>query len=206
MTRFFAFTAAAALAATGAVADQHSKAGAPMSEPQVATPPAPAPQPRFNWSGAYAGAGIGYGRMDFDTFNSRNSPVGAFFGGYRMDMGSFVLGGEATISPGAFGSATLPGGDELKSGASLMVSAGMPVTADRRTLGYVAAGPTFVRTDGAGGSETSTGAGLQLGLDHMLTDQIMLRGSVNYTVINNVGSTDLDTRTLGAGVGVAFKF
>lgn len=172
----------------------------------MSAPPAPTPAPRFNWTGAYAGAGIGYGRMDFDGFNSRNSPVGALFGGYRMDMGSYVLGGELTVSPGAFGSATLPGGDELKSGASLMVSAGMPISADRRTLGYVAAGPTLVRTSGAGGSDTSVGAGLQLGLDHMLTDQIMLRGSVTYTAINNVGNADLDTRTLGAGLGVAFKF
>jgi opacity protein-like surface antigen len=165
-----------------------------------------APAPRFNWTGAYAGAGLGYGRMSFDTFDSRNAPVGGLFGGYRYDTGNVVYGGELTVSPGAFGSATLPGGDELKSGASLMLSAGIPFTESGRTLGYVAAGPTLLRTDGAAGSDTSTGLGAQLGVDHMLTDQIMLRGSVTYTVVNDLGSTGLDTDTLGAGLGVAFKF
>lgn len=206
MTRFFTTTAAAALIATGASAGEYSKSGPAMAEPTIETPAMPAPTPRFDWTGGYVGAGLGYGRMSISGANNGSAAVGALFAGYRYDMGIAVLGGELQVSPGAFGSATLPGGDRLRSGASLMLSAGIPVTADARTLGYVAAGPSLVRTSGAGGSETSTGAGVQVGMDHMLTDQIMLRGSVNYTAINNVGNNNLNTRTLGAGIGVGFKF
>lgn len=208
MKRLFATTAIAALVATGASAGDFSKTGTAVAEPQIATPSMPTVSPRFDWTGGYVGAGIGYGRMNISGFDNRSSAVGGLFAGYRWDMGNAVVGGELLVSPGNFGSSTLPGpsGDEVKAGASLMLSAGMPVTADARTLGYIAAGPSMIRTSGAGGSETSTGAGVQLGLDHMITDQIMLRGAVNYTAINNVGNDDLKTRTLGAGVGVAFKF
>lgn len=206
MTRLFLMTAVTALAATSAVADQHSKTVAPMAEPMVSAPVTSTPAARFTWTGGYAGIGLGYGRMSFDGFNSRSSAVGALFGGYRYDTGNMVYGAELTITPGGFGSVILPGGDELKSGASLMLSAGLPFSADRRTMGYVAAGPTLLRTDGAGGSDTTAGLGVQFGIDHMLTDQIMLRGSLNYTVVNNLGSANLDTDTLGIGAGIAFKF
>jgi len=207
MTRFFTITATAALVATGATAGDFTKSGPAMTEPTIAAPAMPAaPTPRFDWTGGYVGAGVGYGRMSFSGFDNASSAVGGVFAGYRMDMGNAVVGGELLVSPGAFGSANLPGGDRIRAGASLMLTAGMPVTADARTLGYIGAGPSMIRTSGVGGSETSTGAGVQLGIDHMLTDQIMLRGAVNYTAINNVGNNDLRTRTLGAGVGVGFKF
>ena len=206
MTRLLTTTAAAALIVTGASAGDYSKSGPAVTEPMIEAPAMPAATPRFDWTGGYAGAGLGYGRMSISGANNGSAMVGGLFAGYRYDMGTAVLGGELQVSPGTLGSATLPGGDKLKSGASLMLSAGIPVTADARTLAYVAAGPSLVRTSGAGGSETSTGAGLQVGMDHMLTDQIMLRGSVNYTAINNVGNANLRTRTVGAGIGVGFKF
>lgn len=206
MTRFFTITAAAALVATGAAAGDYSKSGPTMTEPPIAAPAMAAASPRFDWTGGYVGAGLGYGRMSISGFNNGSSAVGGLFAGYRWDMGTAVVGGELVVSPGTFGSATLPGGDRLRAGASLMLSAGMPITADARTLGYVAAGPSIVRTSGAGGSKTSTGAGVQAGVDHMITDQIMLRGSLNYTAINSVSNANLKTRTLGAAVGVGFKF
>ncbi len=206
MTRFLMTTAATALIATGASAGDYSKSGPAMAEPSIAAPAAPVAAPRFDWTGGYAGAGLGYGRMSISGANNGSAAVGGLFAGYRYDMGSAVVGGELIVSPGTIGSATLPGGDKLKGGAALMLTAGVPVTADARTLAYVGVGPSLLRTSGAGGSETSTGAGVQVGMDHMLTDQIMLRGSVNYTAINNVGNANLKTRTLGAGIGVGFKF
>ena len=198
--------AIAGLLATGAVAGEFGKAGPGTTEPMISTPVQQAAPARFTWTGGYAGVGVGYGRMDVSGFDSQSSGVAGLFGGYRMDMGGFVVGGEANLMPATLGTATLPGGDELKWGGSLMGTAGMPFGAEGRTLGYVGAGPAFVRTSGAGGSENSVGGTVALGVDHMITDQIMVRGGVNYTVINNVGNTNLNTRTLGAGVGLGFKF
>ena len=208
MSRNYSIIGATAVSiiATGAFAGGISKSGAPMQEPRIMTVASPAAPSRFTWTGAYVGAMVGYGQMDFDTFGSGSGATAGLFAGYRQDLGNFVLGGEVVVAPTTFGSATLPGGDELKSGASLLLTAGVPLMQDGRTLGYVGVGPTFLRTSGPGGSETSTGATLGLGIDHMLTDQWMLRGAVTYTAVDNLGSTDLDTKTLSAGVGLGFKF
>ncbi len=206
MTRFFAATCVAACVATTASAGGMSKT-APMSETPVAVPPEmPAPAPRFDWTGAYAGAALGYGRMSIRGTDNGSAGAGALFAGYRMDMGNVVAGGELILSPAAFGSPRFANGDRIRGGASALLSVGMPVTADARTLGYVAAGPSVLRTRGDDGSENSFGASVAVGLDHMLTDDIMLRGSVSYTAINNVGGADYRTRTTGASVGLGFKF
>ena len=200
--------AIAGLLATGAVAGEFGKAGPGMSEPMIAAPAEPMVAPRFSWTGGYAGVGLGYGRTNFSGFNSGSSGVAGLFAGYRQDLGGVVLGGEAIIVPTFLGNADLPGpsGGELKWGGSLMGTAGMPLGAEGRTLGYIGAGPSFVRSSGAAGSENSVGGTVALGLDHMVTDQIMIRGGVNYTVINNVGADNINTRTMGAGVGLGFKF
>lgn len=205
MIRLIAGASVAGLFATTAMAQDYSKMAEPVVEPRVAVA-APAMAPAFDWNGGYAGVGLGYGSMSFDgPADSRSAATGALFGGYRYDAGSYVLGSELVLIPG-FGDSTLPGGDEIKSGASVLFSAGMPVSQDRRTLAYVAAGPSMIRTSGAAGSETSVGGTLGLGVDHMITESMMLRGGVSYTAINNVGSTDLKTRTMNATVGVGFKF
>lgn len=206
MARILAYAATAAMVATGASAGDYSKAGPVGQEPVVQQPAAPVVAPRFDWTGGYAGAALGYGRLKTSAGERGSSAVGGLFAGYRWDMGDAVLGAEAQVSPFAFGSPTLASGDRLRAGASLLLSAGMPVTADARTLAYVGAGPALLRTSGPAGSETSTGVTGQLGLDHMVTDSIMVRGSVNYTAINGVGSANDRTRTLGAGVGLAFRF
>ncbi|ATX65865.1 outer membrane protein [Roseinatronobacter bogoriensis] len=203
----FASTAVAGLVATGAVAGDMSKTGPSVQEPVVSTPAPPAAPARFNWTGGYAGAGIGYGEMNFRGDGSSSDAVASLFAGYRQDLGNVVLGGEALFMPALFGRPTLPGeGDRVEGGGALLFTAGVPISADSRTLAYAGVGPSMVRTSGSDGSENSFGGTAAIGLDHMLTDNIMLRGSVNYSAINNVGQDNVNTRTLGAGIGVGFKF
>ncbi|SDX06020.1 outer membrane protein [Roseicitreum antarcticum] len=204
MIRVIAGVSAAGVFATSAVAQDYSKMADPVVEPTVAV--APVSAPTFDWNGAYAGVGLGYGSMSFDgPADSQSSATGALFGGYRYDTGNYVFGTELVVVPG-FGDPTLPGGDEIDSGASLLFSAGMPVTQDRRTLAYLTAGPSMIRTSGAGGSDSAVGATVGLGVDHMITDSMMLRGGLSYTSIDDVGSTNLETGTTNASVGIGFKF
>lgn len=203
----FASAAVAGLVATEAVAGDMSKTGPSIQEPMVSTPAPPAAPARFNWTGGYAGAGLGYSDMNFRGDGSSSDAVASLFAGYRQDLGNVVLGGEAILSPALFGRPTLPGeGDRVEGGAALLFTAGVPITADARTLAYAGVGPSMLRSSGSDGSENSFGGTAAVGLDHMLTDNIMLRGSVNYFVVNNVGQDDVNTRTLGAGIGVGFKF
>ncbi len=205
MKRLFAIAAGAALAATGAAAGNYTKSGPTVTEPVIQTPPVPVAAPRFNWTGPYAGAALGYGRMSVSGNASQSAAVSGLFAGYRWDMGSMVYGIEGQIAP-ALGSPTLPNGDRIRMGAGLLLTAGIPVSADGQTLVHAGVGPSLLRTSGAGGSKTATGATAQIGIDHMLTDQIMLRGSVNYSAINSVSTASYKTRTVGAGVGLAFRF
>ncbi len=204
MMKTMTTSALAILLASGAMAGSQTKAGDFMDD-VVATPePAvPAAAPRFNWTGAYAGAGIGYGRMSIRGEDSGDSIAGGAFAGYRMDMDSTVLGAELVVSPGTFGTARFANGDRIRGAASLLLSAGIPLTEDRRTLGYVTAGPSVLSTSD---SEYSLGATVGLGVDHMLTEQLFVRGGVNYTAINDVTDDDYRTRTTAATVGVGFRF
>lgn len=205
MKRLIAIAAGTAFAATGAAAGSYSKSGPAMAEPAIPAPPAAAAAPRFNWTGPYAGAAVGYGRMSISGANSGSAGVGGLFGGYRWDMGSAVYGVEGQIAP-AFGSPRLPNGERIRMGAGLMLTAGIPVSDDARTLVHGGIGPSLLRTSGAGGSKTAAGATAQLGVDYMLSDQIMVRGAVNYTAMNGVSNASYRTRTVGAGLGLAFKF
>lgn len=161
--RMYPMVASAALAgvmATGAMAGDFSKSGPGMQEPVISTPAAPPAPARFNWTGGYAGAGLGYGNMTFsgdNDYDDRSNAIGGLFAGYRQDLGNVVLGAEALLSPATFGSLNLPfdngeleegdvgfrtEGDEVKAGGALLFTAGVPISADARTLAYAGVGPS----------------------------------------------------------------
>lgn len=210
MIRTFATAAvSASLLVAPAFAQSTSKTGASMSEPSVAQPVQSMipPAPRFSWTGGYAGAQLGYGQMNLSDAPNRNGGTASLFGGYRMDMGQAVLGVEGVVTPIYPGSSTLPGDDSIRGSASLLLSAGVPVGADQRTLAYVNAGPTFLRTGGGGeSSDISTGGTVGVGVDYMLNDSTMLRGGVSHTRVNSVGIENTRLRNTSANVGIGFKF
>lgn len=173
--------------------------------PTVQTPVSAPVMQGFSWTGAYAGIGLGYGSMSASGSSSRRGGALGVFGGYRMDMGAGVVGVEAQLAPLTLGTYNL-GADRLRWGGALLLSYGMKLGQDERTLASVGVGPAFLNTRNAGSSETSTGIRGQLALDYMLTDTMMLRGSVTHSRINNVGVGNRDTRTTGLEAGMAFKF
>jgi len=210
MIRTFATAAvSASLLAAPAFAQSTSKTGEAMSEPSIAQPAQPMtpPAPRFSWTGGYAGAQLGYGQLSLNNAPNRNGGTASLFGGYRMDMGQAVLGVEGVVTPVYPGSSTLPGDDSIRGSASLLLSAGVPLGADQRTLAYVNAGPTVLRTGGGGeSSDTSTGGTVGVGVDYMLNDNMLVRGGVAHTRVNSVGIENTRVRNTSANVGIGFKF
>lgn len=182
--------------------------GGKYQETVVPTPvPAPAPMVTgFDWTGGYVGAHIGYGNMNYSGFSSQSGGAGGIFGGYRFDLGTGVVGVEGEINPATFGSYNIPTGDRLKMGAALHVSYGLKLTQDERTLLSFKAGPSMARTSIGGSSDNAFGLSVGVDLDHMLTDNIMVRGGLRAGYTNSLGSQDLNTRSLGAGLGLAYKF
>ena len=160
----------------------------------------------FDWTGAYIGAQIGYGTLNYSDFSSQGGGGAGLFAGYRFDMGNNVIGVEGEISPANFERYNIPTGDRLRLGAALHVSYGMKLTADARSLLSFKAGPSMVRTLTGGSSDTAFGLSAGIDLDHMLTDNVVLRGSVRGGFSNNLGSQDIRARSLGAGVGLGYRF
>ena len=193
-----AFTATTALAGGGKYQE--------MQETVVPVPVAAPVATGFDWTGIYAGALIGYGTMNYSNFSSQNGGFAGLFAGYRFNMGSSVLGVEGEINPATLGTYNIPTGDRLKMGAALHLSYGMKLTADERTLLSFKIGPSLARTSFQGSSETALGLSTGIDLDHMLSDNIMLRGSLRAAFTNDLGSQSLSNRSFGAGVGIAYKF
>ena len=172
-------------------------------------PPLSAPAPMvtgFDWTGGYLGAQIGYGNVSYSDFSSQSGGAGGIFGGYRLDMGTSVVGIEGELNPVTFKTYNIPTGDQLKTGAALHVSYGMKLTQDERTLLSIKAGPSMVRTSIGGSSDTAFGLSGGIDIDHMLTDNIMLRGGLRAAATNSLGSQDLNARSIGASAGLGLKF
>ena len=159
-----------------------------------------------DWTGTYGGLALGFGRLEISGGESRSQATGGIFVGYRQQTPQAVLGAELLLAPNAFGRTTLPGGDKLESGAALLLTAGMALPSDPSTLVYINAGPTLFRTDGTAGAENAIGVSLGVGVDHMLTDTMMLRAGISYSKIDDVGKDDLDTEALNVGFGLALRF
>ncbi len=199
----------AIIALLSAVTATSALAGGVKYQETVVPTPAPAPAPvvtGFDWTGGYIGAQIGYGTINYSNFSSQSGGAAGIFGGYRFDMGTSVVGVEGEINPATLGSYNIPTGDRLKMGAALHLTYGMKLTADERTLLSFKVGPGLARTSIGGSSNTAIGLSTGIDVDHMLTDNIMLRGGIRAGFTNKLGSQNLNSRSFGAGVGIGYKF
>lgn len=182
--------------------------GPGLTEPTLAPPPEAAPiinRRAVDWTGFYAGADVDYGRLS--TGGTRlNTGTAGLFGGYRFDLGDAVLGVEGRVAPAVLGQSRLPSGDRLRGSASVLFSAGVPLTADGALLGSVAVGPTFMQTSASGSDRWATGATGRIGLDYMVSDGVVLRGGVSYTGFERLGSDRVRASQPSANLGISFRF
>ncbi len=173
---------------------------------------APTPVAAHDWSGAYVGLSYGKTSADIDfsstgLFDFEDGRVAGIYGGYLVQRGSFVYGGE--LAYGKVSDSFIPGGfgddDEIEFVLDLKARAGF--AADRAmfygVLGYSKSNyiepgvtPFEIDLDGVAygvGAEFAVSQRFVLGLEYLTRD---LSGSSEGTT----GDTNLDTLSLRAGI------
>lgn len=202
-TRTFNLGAIAIAFGLGAAAFALPVHAADLVGEEPPAPPAPVYEeaPAANWEGGYAGIA---GAYDFGKVSS-NQPAnqrhindgyrGSLFGGFNMQNGQFVYGGEADAGYG-----NLKGNNAsnaMKSGidGSLRARAGVAVSKDVLLYGTagVAAADMKVTEGGVKDSKAVVGWTAGAGADVKVTEQVFARGEYRYT--------DYGTQTFNTGSG-----
>lgn len=187
----------------------------------------------FNWSGFYAGVngGFGWGTLERQATGggsiTKNNTGGWDLGaqaGYNMDMGGFVLGGEADLQWSSINhSDDLGSGNTLKSSIDSFgtIRARAGVTFDRVmpyvTGGFAVGRGSVAHTNNAGvvtsQSATHMGWALGGGLEAAATDNITLKAEYLYVDLGTQsyaglpgGSVDATQRFSVVRAGLNFKF
>ncbi len=181
--------------AGGPVAAVEEPVVMPAAEPYVA--------PGLDWSGAYVGAQLGYGDVDSNGAGlDGNGVLGGVHGGYRADLGSWVVGGElshdvANIDLGA------TAGDELKNVTALKFSAGREIG---NSLVYGTIGAAHAKASVGGADLSDNGMVYGIGFDYALTDRMTVGGEVLEHKFNDFDASgvDFDATTIKAKVGLRF--
>lgn len=178
-----------------------------FQEPVVEAPVlAPAPvAPAVNWTGAYAGATLGFGRASWDTVGggSDNMTGGgvALHGGYNMDLGNWVAGGELSIAPGF--DQTI-GNREISWAGSARLRAGPKFGEDGRLWGFGTLGATHVRHDAIGGGDETSSNGwvAGIGVSHLMQNNVILTGEL----LHSRSRGDAGVNGTGVALGASFRF
>ncbi|MCC5970013.1 MAG: outer membrane beta-barrel protein [Pararhodobacter sp.] len=190
------FTGFAAPAFAGSFAE-------PVVEPQIHTP-APVPT-SVNWTGFYAGATLGFGRATWDTLGggTDNTTGGgaALHGGYNMDMGNWVAGGELSIAPGF--DQTI-GNREISWAAGARLRAGPKFGAEGRNWGFGTVGLTHVRHDAVGGGDRQNNNGwvAGVGVSHLMQNNVILTGELLHGRSRGTAGVN----GTGVALGASFRF
>lgn len=166
------------------------------------------------WGGAYAG---GAGSYNFGRFNDSSfddKALGAsLYGGYNIQQGQLVYGGEADL--GYSGNDNVTGGVKTKQGVNGSLRARLGVEAGP-VLAYGTAGVAATRLKGSDAttSDTRNSLGLTVGAgaETMITDNISARAEYRYTdyqdknfnLASGTAERGYDEHSLKLGVGVKF--
>jgi len=144
-----------------------------------------------DWTGGYAGLQLGYGWLDNDT-SSGEGEIGGLHGGYLIDRGAYVFGGEIDYD---FTEVDFSGGDEIDSIIRLKGKAGYDLG---ETLVYGTLGVAFAEATIGGTSFDDTGWFIGVGVDQMVTENISIGAELlhhDFNEFDNSG-TDIDGTTL----------
>lgn len=224
--RYAAWAIASAFVTTAILPAQLQAAdlgGAPQRPPpDYGAPPLVQVQ---RWSGLYVGAAAGYSfgsgetGGDIGTFSfDHDGFTGGAFAGYNMQLGSVVVGLEADIGTGDFGTSTSTGAGQISSElnylASVRARAGFllgPSLLVYATGGFAFADMEFSH-NGASASEMFYGYQVGGGAEMMLSEHSTLRieyvftdleaENLNQGGLNNTYNPDFHT----VRAGYAFKF
>lgn len=167
-----------------------------------------------NWGGAYVGGAASYnfGRFDKNGFDDK-AAGGQLYGGYNMQDGQLVYGGEADI--GYSGNDNITGGVKTKQGVNGSLRGRIGVDTGP-VLVYGTAGVAAARLKGSDATTSDTRNALGwtagAGAETMLTDTISARAEYRYTdyqdknfnLASGVAERGYDEHSLKVGVGVKF--
>ena len=216
ITHFARPLAVASVIAVAGMAPAFAADAVDYEEPPVPAAPVEV-APVSSWTGPYIGLQAGYGFLgrthtpgaDIDT----DGFVGGAFGGFNIQNGSFVYGGEADIGyNGMKGDAA---GIESRSSIDGSLRARLGFAPNDALLIYGTAGGAADRTkitDAAGSdSKTMLGYTAGVGVDAKLTERVFGRVEYRYTdygsktyTLTAPTSSDLKNHEIRFGVGMKF--
>ncbi|AHM05343.1 hypothetical protein roselon_03070 [Roseibacterium elongatum DSM 19469] len=202
MIRCLSALAATATAATTLVAGAALAGG---------TVPAPAPAPYIaplpaeeSWGGFYAGLsfagtdGVVESVVDFDI---EGEIYGGFFG-YRVDFGSYVLGGEISVMHGEIED------NITNSSIDTIARSGFEFGYDLGSaLIYGTAGVNgFYGSNTGLGDDDDMGYFYGIGLDYRVVDNILVSVDLIRHEVTDFENTGVDIGLTSLGLGVAYEF
>lgn len=203
----FAGTIAALLTPMAAMAGGLTEPAAPAPAPIV---PAPIVAAGYDWSGFYAGAQLEYGDVDADTTAGADAAEGdgvlyGIFGGYRYDLGNFVVGVELDLNMADIDLEDPAGADAGTLDAVYRLGAEVGYDAGPALI-YGTAGVAMATATIGGTEYDDNGYFYGAGVDYLLTDQIVLGAEVLQHEFEEFDSSGLDVSATTFGISAAFRF
>ena len=199
MKTIVAVLAAATLAGPALAGGPTEVAPEPVVEPVME----PVMMTDVDWGGAYVGAQLGYADIDSnDAGLDGNGFLGGIHGGYRWDMGQYVVGTEldydsASIDLGAVD------GDTLDDVARLKLIGGAKFG---RSLVYGTLGAARASATVTGTELSDTGYFIGAGMDYAINDKWSVGGELLQHKFDDFDDSgvDLDATTIKAKVALRF--
>lgn len=158
-----------------------------------------------DWTGAHAGLRLDYTDIEVEPYGgdgASNAGDGAFFGvvgGYRYDLGAYVIGGTLSYVQGdvavpSLGDAMTPADPKVDA----ILRAGIEVGYDAEPyLLYATVGSARIdATSIFGDSMDETGAFFGVGADYLMSDKVILGAELIRTNVDDFAGADYSATTL----------